>query len=100
MRTLGIVADAPGFDEIVGLVEVMEQVLVEALVAEPSVEEVHRGALRRLSRSDVVPLHTPILLLAQDRVTDQFRLIVVEDVLRDAAPDGDPVRLSGHAQAG
>ena len=38
MRPGGVVVDPPGFDDLNGLLQVGEQVLVQALVAQPSVE--------------------------------------------------------------
>jgi len=42
VRPDGVVIDPPGFDDPNGLLEVGEQVLVEALVAQPAVERLRR----------------------------------------------------------
>src|SRR3546814_941780 len=48
------IVDAPGLAETAGLLEVVEQLPVEALVAELADEGFQKGVLGRLSRSDVV----------------------------------------------
>jgi hypothetical protein len=55
VRPDGVVVDAPLFDDPIGLAERREQVLVQALVAEPAIEAFDEGVLRRFARRDVVP---------------------------------------------
>ena len=54
MRSVGVVVDPPFFGDLTGLVEVGEQVLVQALVAQPSVEALNEPVLPRLAGRDVV----------------------------------------------
>ena len=68
MRSVGVVVDPPCFDDLTRLVEVVEQVLVEALVAQPAVEALHEAILHRFARCDVVPFDAAFLLPRQDRV--------------------------------
>jgi hypothetical protein len=56
VRSVGVVVDPPFFDDLTRLLEVDEQVLVEALVAQPAVEALDESILHRFARRDVVPL--------------------------------------------
>ena len=68
VRSVGVVVDPPFFDDPARLLEVGEQVLVEALVAQAAIEALHEGILHRFARCDVVPFDTALLLPGQDGV--------------------------------
>ena len=68
MRSVGVVVDPPCFDDPAGLVEVAEQVLVEAFVAQSAVEALDEAILHRFARRDVVPFDAALLLPSQDGV--------------------------------
>ena len=68
MRSVGVVVDPPVFDDPASFVEVREQVLVEALVAQAAVEALHEAILHRFARCDVVPVDGMLLLPSQDGV--------------------------------
>lgn len=68
MRSVFVVVDPPFFDDLPRLLEVGEQVIVEALVAEPAVEALHEAILHRFPWRDVVPFDGAFLLLGQDRI--------------------------------
>ena len=72
MRSVGVVVDPPCFDDLAHLVEVGEQVLVEALVAQPAVEALHEAILHRFTRRDVVPFDLVLLLPGQDGVRGEL----------------------------
>ena len=55
VRSVGVVVDPPFFDDLTRLIEVREQVLVEALVAQPAVEALDEAILHRFARRNVVP---------------------------------------------
>jgi hypothetical protein len=55
-------------DDLAGLVEVGEQVLVQALVAQAAIEALEKAILRRLAGCDVMPFDLKLLLPSQDRV--------------------------------
>src|SRR5262245_40853691 len=61
------------------LIEVREQVLVEALVAQPSVEALHKAVLHRFTRRDVVPFDVVFLLPGQDSVRCELAAVVADD---------------------
>ena len=65
MRSVGVVVDPPVLDDLTGLVEVSEQVFVEALVAQATVEALNKSILHRFARCDVVPLDAQFLLPGQ-----------------------------------
>lgn len=62
MRSVGVVVGPPFFDQPAGLRQIGEQVLVEALVAQPTVERLNEAVLHRLARCDVVPFDATFLL--------------------------------------
>lgn len=68
-----IVVVAPSRDQIPGVAQVGEQMLVEALVAQTAVEAFHEAVLHGFARRDVVPLDLPFLLPSQDGVRCQLR---------------------------
>jgi len=57
----GIVVDTPSLDDPARLGKREEGVLIEAFIAQPSVEALDEGILDRLARCDVVPFDTGIL---------------------------------------
>ena len=63
--------------------------LVEAFIAQPSVEALDEGVLDRLARRDVMPSDAGILREAQDRAADQLRAVVRDDHARLTAPGHD-----------
>ena len=68
MWAMVIVVLAPSRDQIPGVAQVGEQMLVEALVAQTAIETFDEAVLHGLSWSDVVPLDLPFLLPFQDGV--------------------------------
>lgn len=68
MWSVGVVVDPPFFDDLPRLLEIGEQVLIEALVAEPAVEALHEAILHRSARRDVMPFDGAFLLPGQDRI--------------------------------
>ena len=68
MGSLSVVVLPPCFDDLTCLVEVGEQVLVEALVAQPAVEALNKAILHRFARCNVVPFDVVLLLPGQDGV--------------------------------
>ena len=54
MRPAGVVIDPPGLDDLAGIVEIEEPVLVEAFIPEPPVEAFDEGVLCWLARLDEV----------------------------------------------
>src|SRR3954453_6306415 len=65
MRPVMVVIDPPSLDDLSGGAQAAEQVLVEAFVAEATVEALHEAILHRFTWSDVVPFHGVILLPLQ-----------------------------------
>ena len=67
-----IVVVPPAGDAAAGVAEALEDLLVQKLVAQPTVEALHEAVLLRLARRDVVPFDALLLLPAQDRPTGQL----------------------------
>lgn len=99
VRPLGGVVDPPGLDQAACFVQRREQVLVQALIAEPTVEALHEGVLVKLSQCDVVPFHVALLLPVQKRVTGQFGAVVANDHTGLSSLLDQTIKLTGHAHA-
>jgi hypothetical protein len=88
--------------------ELGEQVLVQALVAQATIERFDEAVLLRLPRGDVVPLDAGVLTPGEDGMTGQFGAIVADHHARQPATLGDggefaddtPAGLSGISCAG
>src|SRR3954451_10558052 len=79
VRSVGIVVDPPCFDDLTRLFEITEQVLVEALVAQPAVEALHEAILHRFARRDVVPFDVVLLLPSQDGIRSELSTVVADN---------------------
>ena len=71
-----VVVYPPGFDDAPGVTETVEEMLVQALVAQPVIEALDKGNLCRLSWRDVVPLDPGFADPLQDRMTGELSAIV------------------------
>ena len=72
MRAVVIVVVAPCGNQMAGMAQGREQVLVEAFVPEPSVEALDEAVLHRFTRRDVVPFHLAILLPFEHGIRREF----------------------------
>ena len=70
MWAIHIVVDPPFFNDLAGMPIAGEEPLVEALVAQPTVEALHEAVLHRLARRDVVPFDMPVFLPCQDGILE------------------------------
>ena len=95
----GVVVDTPSLDDPAGLGEIGEQVLVEAFVAQPAVEQLDEAVLGRLSRRDVVPLDALVLLPAKDCPLRQFGAVVTDHHARPTTPFHEAVELASDTEA-
>src|SRR6266404_859720 len=99
VRAGGVVVDPPFFDDVSCLVEIGEQVLVEALVTQTAVEALYEAILHGFAGGNVVPFDTVVLLPAQDRVRGQLSAVVAHDhariCIRDSKGSTSPSRQVG-----
>ena len=72
VRTHGVVVRPPCLDDPSRRRQRLEQVLVQALVAQATIKAFDEAVLLRLSRCDVVPLDAGVLAPDKDGVTGQF----------------------------
>src|SRR3954468_1212008 len=79
VRSVGVVVDPPFFDDLACLLDVGEQVLVEALVTQSAVEALHEPILHRFAGRNVVPFDITLLLPGQDGVRGQLGAVVADD---------------------
>jgi hypothetical protein len=75
----------PGSEHGPGLGQRGEQRLVEAFVAQATIEALDEAVLHRLARRNVVPIDPPLLRPAQDGRRSQFGAIVADESLWLAA---------------
>ena len=60
--------DAPCGDQIAGMAQAVEQMLIEAFVAHASIEALDEAILHRFARRDVVPIDFSVFLPFQGGV--------------------------------
>ncbi len=76
-----------------------EQRLVQAFVAQATIEALDITLLLRFAGSDVMPLDLPVLHSTQDRQAGQLGPVVAHDHQRLAANRDDRIELAGNASA-
>ena len=85
MRVHGVVVRPPCLDDPLRGSQRREQVLVQALVAQTTIETFDEAVLPRLVRRDVMPLDSGVLAPGKDGVTGQFGAIVANHYPRQPA---------------
>ena len=100
MGAVGVVVPPPFFDDPTGFWQAAEHVLVQAFVAETTVEAFHEGVLHRFARRDVVPFDAGVLLPLQDGARGKSRPIVADDHQRTTAQTDDCVQRTHDPCAG
>lgn len=68
MWSVVVEVDTPWRHQIAGMAQAVEQVLIEAFVAHPTVKALHEAILHWFARRDVVPINFAVLLPFQDGV--------------------------------
>jgi hypothetical protein len=99
MRAVMVVVVTPCRDQVAGMAQAGEQVLVEAFVPQTAVEALDEAELHGFAGRDVVSFDFPVLLPRQDRIRDQFCAVVTDHHAGIAPQLGDPVQFPGHAMA-
>lgn len=99
MGPLEIVVVPPIFDDLASVPVRPEQAFVQALISQPSVEGFHEAAMHRLTRRDVVPSDTAILLPGKHRIRGELYFIVTDHHAWITTSLGDGVRFTINAFA-
>ncbi len=99
MRATGVVVQSPIFDDLAGFFQRKELVLVQAFVAEATVEALDICVLRRLPRRDMEQANTAIGGPSEHRQARKFRTIVHDDRFRISAHAADRIENSRHARS-
>ena len=99
MRAVMVVVVAPCRNQMAGMAQGREQVLVEALIAEPTVEALNQAILHGLARRNVVPFDLAILLPCEHGIRRQFGSVVADHHAGIAPHLGDLLQLAGDADA-
>jgi hypothetical protein len=97
VRSLGVVLEAPRLDDLASVVERVEPVGVQALVAEAAIEALDEGVLRRGAGLDEVQCDAALVGPLVEGVGDELRAVVDHDGRRQAAGSGELVEESGDA---
>lgn len=74
--------------------------LVQALIAQPSVEALDKPVLHRLAGRDVMPFDAELLLPGQDSIGGELGAVVADDHAGTAAAFDDLAKFSHHTQGG
>ena len=98
MRSRMIIIKPPGFDDLPRFGQTVEQVFVQALVAETAVEALDESVLDWLARFDVMPSH-PTRDPTQDSYTSKFAAIVADYNLGRRALAGKTLEFADDAHA-
>lgn len=68
IRSECVAVDPPFYDDVAGLRQAGEEMLIEAFVTQPAAEALDEAILDRLARRDVMPFQAVLLLPSPDRV--------------------------------
>ena len=99
MRPDVVVVVAPDSQLASGIGEAVEQLLIEQLVAQRSVERFNERILLRLARVDVVPLYPVLARSLQDCPARKLRPIIADDASRFAIEAHQRVEFTRHSGA-
>jgi hypothetical protein len=95
-----VVIEAPALEPMSGVGEVLEDLLVQELVAPPADEALDEGVLLRLAGHDVAPVDAGAVGPRQDGARGELRTIVADDRRRRTTPGNEPVELARDAGPG
>ena len=96
VRTHGVVVRPPCLDDPSRRSQRGEQVFVQTLVAQATIERFYKAILLRLPRGNVVPLDAGVLTPGEDGVTGQFGAVVADNHARQPATLGDGAQLANN----
>lgn len=85
VRTHGVIVGPPCLDDPSRRSQRGEQVLVQALVAQATIERFHEAVLLRLARCNVMPLDAGVLASGEHGMTGQFGAVVAGHHARQPA---------------
>ena len=98
MRAAIVVIAAPSAKRQARMGEVIEDLFIEELVAQESVEAFDEGVLHRLAGRDIMPANASVVLPIEHCAAGQLCPIVTDDHLRLAVEPDERVELAGNAQ--
>ena len=99
VRPVKIEVDAPRLDNLAGLRQAVEEMLVEALVTQPPVKTLDEGVLGGFAWRDAVPLDATVLGPFEDGMAGHFGSVVGDDGPWTAAGGDKPVQFTSQPQA-
>jgi len=89
----------PSFDDPLGHVQAPEAVLVQALVAEATVEALNQGVLQRLASHEKVRFQVALLPPGESRSAGQLHDVVADDDQKHAPAGEHVVEFASEADA-
>src|SRR5512137_2990385 len=99
VRPFPIVFDSPPFDFASRVVKRDEDMLVQALLAQPAVEALDEGVLDRLARLDELQLNAALVGPLIEYAAGKFRPVVALNHCRQSASATQPFQYSLHPLA-
>jgi len=93
MRVVMVEVVTPSRHIILGMDQVVEEVLVHAFIAHSTVEPFNEAVLHRLARRDVVPLDFTVLLPLWGRIAGQLSPVVADHHAGISVMNPDPKYL-------
>jgi hypothetical protein len=99
VRPDGVVVAPPALDQLAGVREAEEPLLVEALVPQPAVEALHVRVLHRLAGADELEADAAALRPGQEGAARELRAVVAHDPRGQRPPPGEAVQRLGDATA-
>ena len=100
MGPAGVVVDPPGLDDLAGIVEIEEPVLVEAFIAEPPVEGFDKGVLGWLAGLDEIEPHAIAPGPFVERLAGHLGAVVQDDLQGQAPGLREPIEHPHDTAAG
>lgn len=100
MRSVQVVVVSPVFDNTLGMAIADKEMLVEAFIAQATVEAFHEAVLHRFAGRDVMPRDSMVLLPFEDGILRQLRPVIRHDHAGIARSERDPVQFATDTLAG
>ncbi len=98
MGSVVVIVLLPVVGYLSGMAVAGEQMLVQALIAQPAVKAFNKAILHGFARCDIAPLNAAILLPLQHRIAGQLRTIVADHHAGIAAMPGNDIQFARYTR--
>lgn len=89
----------PRSDQLAGMTQAVEQMLIQTFISHAPVEAFDEPVLHRFAWCDVVPINLAVFLPLQDRIRSEFSAVIADHHAGLAAHLGNAVQLTTHTVA-